>query len=105
VTAGYNQIVAPTRPRLGVLLRFVIGAYIAALAAMPFAHHDLLCHLKSSTHCSTCHVGTSADPGGSQPALAAADFADAGRPVVPRDKAAFSCVLSSSAGRAPPAIS
>ena len=98
-------MVAPTRPRLGVLLRFVIGAYIAALAAMPFAHHDLLCHLKSSTHCSTCHVGTSADPGGSQPALAAADFADAGRPVVPRDKAAFSCVLSSSAGRAPPAIS
>jgi hypothetical protein len=72
---------------------------------MPFAHHDLVCHLKSSTHCSMCHVGTSADPDGSQPALAAADFADAGRPYDVRDNAAVSCVLISSAGRAPPAIS
>ena len=96
---------APSRRRLGVLLRFVIAAYIAALAAMPFAHHDLLCHLKSNTHCATCHVGTSADPGGSQPALAASDFADAGRTLDARDNAAVSCVLTSFAGRAPPAIS
>ena len=96
---------ATTRPRLGVLLRFVIAAYIAALAAMPFAHHDLVCHLKSNTHCSTCHVGTSTDPGGTQPVLAAADYADAGRPVDTSADGAVSCVLSSSAGRAPPAIS
>jgi hypothetical protein len=97
--------VATSRPRLGVLLRFVVAAYIAALAVMPFAHHDLVCHLKSSTHCSMCHVGTSADPGGSQPALAAADFADAGQPADPSDHVAVSCVLTSSAGRAPPSIS
>lgn len=96
---------ATTRPRLGVLLRFVIAAYIAALAAMPFAHHDLVCHLKSNTHCSTCHVGTSADPGGSQPALTAADFADAGRTLEACDNAAVSCVVTSVAGRAPPSIS
>lgn len=96
---------ATTRPRLGVLLRFVIAAYIAALAAMPFAHHDLVCHLKSSTHCATCHIGTSADPGGTQPVLAAADYADAGCPLDTLVHAAVTCVLSSSAGRAPPAIS
>jgi hypothetical protein len=83
----------------------VIAAYIAALAAMPFAHHDLVCHLKSSTHCATCHIGTSADPGGTQPALAAADYADAGCPLDALFHAAVTCVLSSSAGRAPPAIS
>lgn len=96
---------APTRPRLGVLRRFVIAAYIAALAAMPFAHHDLVCHLKSSTHCATCHIGTSADPGGTQPALAPADQADAGCPLDARASAPAACVLSPSAGRAPPAIS
>jgi hypothetical protein len=98
-------MVASSRPRLGVLLRFVIAAYIAALAAMPFAHHDFVCHFKSSTHCSTCHVGTSADPGGSQPALAAADFADAGHTLDATDNAAVSCVVTSVAGRAPPAVS
>ena len=90
------------RPRLGLVLQFVVAAYVMALAAMPFAHHDLACHLKSSTHCATCHVGTSADPGGTQPALATADFADAGRADERTAIASAVCVLSPSAGRAPP---
>ena len=98
----YNQIVAPSRPRLGALLRWVIAAYFVALAAMPFAHHDLVCHLKSSTHCSTCHVGASADPGGSRPTVASADLADAGATVQCTSRIAVACALSSSAGRAPP---
>jgi hypothetical protein len=88
-----------------VILRFVLAAYFAALAAMPFAHHDVLCHLKSSTHCSTCHVGTSADPGGTQPSLAAADFADAGLALARSSTAIGRSELSASAGRAPPAAS
>jgi hypothetical protein len=94
--------VAASGPRLGLILRLVVVAYVAALAAMPFAHHDLACHLKSSTHCSTCHVGTSADPGATQPVLAAADFSDAGQAQERTSTVAVACVLSPSAGRAPP---
>ena len=28
---------------------------------MPLGHHDLACHLKSPTHCTTCTVGSSAE--------------------------------------------
>ena len=81
----------------------MIAAYFVALAAMPFAHHDVVCHFKSSTHCSTCHVGASTDPGGTRPAVASADFKDAGVAVQRVSRAAALCPLSPSAGRAPPA--
>jgi hypothetical protein len=87
---------------LGLILRFVLAAYLAALAAAPFAHHDLACHLKSSTHCATCHAGTSADPGGSQPGLGSGDFADAGMAVEHTSTVAGSCDVSPSAGRSRP---
>ena len=86
-----------------MILRVVLAAYLAAVAAMPFAHHDLVCHLKSSTHCATCHVGTSTDPGGTPPSLMPADLADAGLAAHGTSSAAVSCALSPSAGRAPPA--
>jgi len=95
--------VAPSRPRLGVTLRWVLAAYFVTLAAMPFAHHDLVCHIKSSTHCGTCHVGTSSDPSGAKPSVATADLVDAGDLELRSPRLALSCVLSPSAGRAPPA--
>lgn len=90
------------RRRPGVLLRLVFTAYVVALAALPFAHHDLLCHLKSSTHCATCHIGTSTDHGGAHPALAPVDLPDAGHA-----GSAQAVILSSaerlpSSGRSPP---
>jgi len=81
----------------------VLAAYFVALAAMPFAHHDIVCHLKSSTHCATCHVGTSTDPGGSAPAVGSVDLSDAGVAVQRSARAAASSVVSPSSGRAPPA--
>ena len=86
-----------------MILRFVLVTYFAAVAAMPFAHHDLVCHLKSNTHCATCHVGTSADPGGTPPSLVPADHTDAGLASNSTSSVAVSCALSPSAGRAPPA--
>jgi hypothetical protein len=80
----------------------VIAAYFVALAAMPFAHHDLVCHFKSSTHCSTCHVGASTDPSGTRPIVAAADFADAGAAQQRTSCLQARCTHSPSAGRAPP---
>jgi hypothetical protein len=86
-----------------VILRFVVAAYIAALAALPFAHHDLACHLKSATHCGVCHVGTSTDDAGLQPGLGRADLADAGCPGAAQTSRAVSYVLLPSSGRSPPA--
>lgn len=88
-----------------MILRFVLVVYVAALATAPFGHHDLVCHLKSSTHCGNCHVGTSADPAASTPSLGSADFADAGRTAEHTSTVAVSCEISPSAGRAPPAVS
>ena len=93
---------AVSQPRLAVVLRFVLVAYFAALATMPFAHHDIVCHLKSNTHCSTCHLGTSADPDGTQPALTPAELPDAGRTAEHTSTVAPSFKISPSAGRAPP---
>jgi len=82
----------------------ILALYVLALAAMPFAHHDLACHLKSSTHCTTCHVGTSADSGGSDPVVTAAVLKDAGRTSDPVVSALSTPALLPSAGRSPPDI-
>jgi hypothetical protein len=74
-----------------------------ALAAMPFAHHDIVCHLKSSTHCATCHVGTSTDPGGPRPAIVSADLPDAGSAAERSARVSISRAIAPSSGRAPPA--
>jgi hypothetical protein len=91
-----------SRRRLGGILKFVVAAYIAALAALPFAHHDLACHLKSSTHCTVCHVGTSADDVRVQPGLGHVDLPDAGRAVEAESLIVASRVLLPSSGRSPP---
>src|SRR4051794_5587115 len=100
----YNQIVAPTRHQLGSLMKLVAAAYVLALAVLPFAHHDLVCHLKSSTHCWTCHVGTSADESRPDPAATPMLLCDAGR----ADEAPLALIgsraPSSSSGRSPPRL-
>jgi hypothetical protein len=92
-------------PRRALILKLVAAAYLVALATLPFAHHDLACHLKSSTHCAVCHVGTSADPSGAEPALPQADLADAGRADHSPSLVVGSCALRPSQGRSPPSNS
>jgi hypothetical protein len=86
-----------------MILRFVIAAYVAALATLPFGHHDLACHLKTSTHCGVCHVGTSADDTSAQPTLGHVDLADAGLAMAASASKAASDVYLPSSGRSPPA--
>jgi len=92
----------PPRPRLTFALKALVALYVLALAAMPFAHHDLVCHLKSSTHCAVCHVGTSADSSSADPIVGAAVLADAGRPDEQACQSVSSPALLPSAGRSPP---
>jgi len=88
---------------LTVARHALVAFYVIAFIAMPFAHHDLACHLKSSTHCATCHVGTSTDPSSSRPVLDTAALADAGSADEPSCHTVSSPALLPSAGRSPPA--
>lgn len=45
---------AGRRGTLTSLVALTLGLYVALLAAAPLEHHDLACHLKSPTHCTTC---------------------------------------------------
>jgi len=92
------------RRTLDIVLRAVIAVYMVAVAAMPFAHHDIVCHLKSSTHCSTCHVGTSGDQSNVRPSLARLSLPDAGQTHHQQPAHAGDWALLPSAGRAPPAV-
>jgi hypothetical protein len=95
--------VSISRERLGRSIRLVAAAYVLALALLPFGHHDLVCHLKSSTHCTTCLAGTSADDNTAQPTQLTVTLADAGQTVETPHTSATSCVPASSSGRSPPA--
>src|SRR5829696_6265999 len=98
----YTTAVASSRRPLGVILRIVIAAYIAALAVLPLAHHDLACHLKSSTHCSSCHVGTCASAASLKAGVGQLALTDVGRARELEASRVTSCVLLPSTGRSPP---
>jgi hypothetical protein len=44
-----------------ILLQGILSLYVLAAALLPLGHHDIACHLKSTTHCSTCVVGSSGE--------------------------------------------
>ena len=101
----YNDDVTAPRRRLAEVSRLVAAAFVVALVALPFAHHDLACHLKSNTHCTSCHVGTSADAAGGDPAASPVQFTDAGRPVEQPSSVIIGCGPLAKSGRAPPSTS
>jgi len=86
------------------LLRAVLCLYVFAAALMPLGHHDLACHLKSTTHCSTCVVGASADLGSHTVALAGCGLGDAGAAVRLGLLFVPDAQTGASSGRAPPAL-
>jgi hypothetical protein len=93
------------RVRSGWVLKLVAAVYLVALAALPFGHHDIACHLKSSTHCTVCLVGTSADDPSAQPAIPQIRLADVGRMEALTVNAKALCAPASSSGRSPPIVS
>ncbi len=93
-----------TSARCGVVARTLLAAYVLAAALLPLAHHDVLCHVKSSTHCTTCVVGSS----GETAALAVwpdcIGLRDAGRPCLLSSACPHAEAVRASSGRSPPAI-
>src|SRR6185295_9410531 len=90
--------------------RFGRACFVAALLVYgivllvtPVLHHDLVCHLKSPTHCHACVANPLASRIESGAHLSAIQLAEAGR--VEPERAAASVVTPclSATGRAPPA--
>ena len=92
------------RGRLTAGAKFVVALYFAALAALPFAHHDFLCHVRSSTHCDVCHVGTSGEDSSANPALPQVHLEDAGTATETVARLNSSAVVVASPGRSPPSV-
>jgi hypothetical protein len=98
----YSRVPSGTRPASWRTI--VLAFYVLAAALMPLAHHDILCHLKSTTHCTTCTVGSSAEAAADPAVLARFWLIDAGAPASTTLAAPPSPTLRLSSGRAPPAI-
>jgi hypothetical protein len=94
----------PSGFRLGLRLKVVLALYVFAAAVMPLAHHDLVCHIKSTTHCTTCTVGSSAEAASDPALLARFWLFDAGATVAGPASAPESAPLCAISGRAPPAL-
>ena len=84
VTIRHGSLADP----VGLRLKVVLALYLLAAALLPFGHHDLACHLKSTTHCTTLHRrlvgrsgrrsgGRSRGSGSSTPGVAVSDPVDA----------------------------
>jgi hypothetical protein len=93
----------PRGTRLGLRLKLVLALYVLAAALMPFAHHDLACHLKSTNHCTTCTVGSSAEAAADPALLARFSLHDAGAAIFDPITRPHSAVRRLTSGRAPPA--
>lgn len=86
------------------LLKAVLCAYVLAVALMPLGHHDIACHLKSSTHCTTCVVGAAADVASDTASLVGCGLQDAGTTVRIELPFVQDVLAGASSGRAPPSF-
>jgi len=85
-------------------LKVVLALYVFAAALLPFGHHDLVCHLKSTTHCTTCTVGSSAETAADPAVLARCSLIDAGAPAYDSASSPHSASSRPASGRAPPSL-
>lgn len=92
------------RGSLGLPFKVVLALYILAAALQPFGHHDLVCHLKSTTHCTTCTVGSSAEAAADPAVLAKFWLLDAGAAISESDDTAGMSPRRPASGRAPPSF-
>jgi hypothetical protein len=90
--------------RCGVLARTLLAAYVLAAALMPLTHHDVACHLKSPTHCTTCTLATSGEAAPWAVLSCGLGMPDAGRAILQSADCCQSAPVRSSSGRSPPVL-
>jgi hypothetical protein len=89
----------------GFLAKALLTIYIASAALLPLSHHDIVCHLKSPNHCTTCLTTGSGEAAPDAASLDVWTMADVGRATTIERDPVQSAYVSSACGRAPPAHS
>ena len=97
-----SSAAARARRESGWAFTLVLVLYVAAAALLPLAHHDIACHLKSSTHCTTCVVGSAGDLAADTSFLQHSPLDDAGKAGAQALLRVESRALGAIGGRAPP---
>ena len=92
--------VAGRRWRCPILVGTVI--YAAVLLAVPFEHHDLVCHLKTPQHCTSCSLSPLGSRSAPPASPGACDLADAGRAAAFDSTAEGTLLPVRTTGRSPP---
>jgi hypothetical protein len=88
--------------RSSLLAKALLSVYLLTTALPSLTHHDVICHAKSTTHCTACLATAS---GEAAPRVAGADGArliDAGRVNAGETAYMHAAPERSSAGRSPP---
>ena len=93
----------PRGSRLALGLKALIAIYTFAAMALPLAHHDVVCHTKTPTHCVTCVIAASGDVAADPGALARLGLNDVGAVPVDGPARVVPPARLAPAGRAPPA--
>jgi hypothetical protein len=89
--------------RSGFARTTLLAAYVLAAALLSFSHHDVICHLKSSTHCTSCLAGSSGETASGAAADVTAALDDAGQATETVKAFVHSTTIRTSSGRSPPA--
>ncbi len=76
--------------------------HAAVLTAAPFEHHDLVCHLKTPQHCSSCTSSPVGSSDSTQPPAAASHLAAVGSAVALQAAFESAVLTPRRAGRSPP---
>jgi hypothetical protein len=92
------------RVRRSIAPKALLVAYALCVALLPLGHHDIACHLKSPTHCTTCTASVSGETAAHAVMLSSAQLDDAGRAMVVEASARSFTSLNISSERAPPAL-
>ena len=82
-----------------------VALYTVVLVMAPFEHHDLLCHLKTPQHCTSCASSQLGSDPHTPAILGSGQLPDAGQAVSPLVTANGTLVAVRTPGRSPPAIS
>jgi hypothetical protein len=91
--------------RCGVFAKFLLATYVLAAALLPLAHHDIVCHLKSTTHCTSCVVASSGETAPGTMAVDGLLLPDAGGASLPPSESSWPEQVRTTSGRSPPARS
>jgi hypothetical protein len=93
-----------TSGKCGGLRKALLAVYVFAAVCLPLGHHDVICHLKSPTHCTTCAVASSGETPADTRPLDNFSLPDAGQATLASAERRHAEPLRASSGRSPPSL-